>query len=551
MSLAKKFRLGLAAKLAICVIVSTAAFFTLFGFINLKVERAQSQELVFQAADRVSDVILRSTHYEMLHNDRDALYNMVRELGTEPGIRRIRIFNKEGRITLSTDAREVNTVVDKRAEQCYACHSQSEPLAKLNRRDRARDFHDRQGEHLLGVMRPIENAPECSNSACHVHPASERVLGVIDADLTLAQVDQQIAHNQNTLKWFLLGAVVFGCSAAMLFMWVVVYRPVKELIDGTHRVAGGDLDYRLPVRSDDELGDLSRSFNRMTGEVAGVQSKIEEEVRRKTMELERVHKTLLSSEKMASIGKLAATVAHEINNPLFGILTYARLVLREVLKHELPGRDELAEQLQTIERESKRCGELVKNLLTFSRQAPSHREPNDLNVIVHRAALLVKHKVEMQNIELVETLAEGLPQADCDANQIQQVVLVLMVNASEAMSTGGRLEVITEFDKATEQGVVRIKDSGSGIPPDILPHIFDPFFTTKEDQNRTGLGLAVAHSIVEQHAGEISVRSTPGEGTEFRVALPAVDRAAAACATGPGVAETGRPEKPVTGGTKW
>ncbi len=168
----------------------------------------------------------------------------------------------------------------------------------------------------------------------------------------------------------------------MAFIWVVVYRPVKELIDGTHRVAGGDLDYRLPVGSDDELGDLARSFNQMTAEVAGVQAKIEEEVRRKTAELESVHKTLLRSEKMASIGKLAATVAHEINNPLFGILTYAHLVLRGLLKHEFPERDEMADQLRTIERESKRCGDLVKNLLTFSRQAPSNREPNDLNTIV-------------------------------------------------------------------------------------------------------------------------------------------------------------------------
>ena len=121
--------------------------------------------------------------------------------------------------------------------------------------------------------------------------------------------------------------------------------------------------------------------------------------------------------------------------------------------------------------------------------------------------LLVKHKLDMQNIELVETLADDLPPAHCDANQIQQVVLVLMVNASEAMPKGGRLEVSTEFDAAAEQCVVRVKDNGGGIPEDVLPRIFDPFFTTKEDQNRTGLGLAVAHSIVEQHAGEI--RSAP------------------------------------------
>jgi two-component system, NtrC family, sensor kinase len=520
MSLGKKIRLGLAAKLAVCVIASTAAFFTLFGYINLRVERSHSLDLVQQSAERIADVIVRSTHYEMLHNDRDALYNVIQELGSEAGIQRIRIFNKEGRITYSTDQAETGKVVDKSAEACYRCHAQSAPLAKLSRPDRARLFTDRQGHHLVAVIRPIENTLECSNASCHVHAAGQSVLGVIDANLSLATVDAQISQQQARLTWFLIGAIAFGCGAAVLFMWVVVYRPVKKLIDGTHRVAGGDLEYRLPVGSDDELGDLAASFNKMTAEVAGVQAKIEEQVRRKTAELERVHKTLLSSEKMASIGKLAATVAHEINNPLFGILTYARLTSRELARHEFEGRVELAEQLQTIERESKRCGDLVKNLLTFSRQQPSRREPNDLNLVARRAILLVKHKLQMQNIELKENLAEDLPTVECDANQIQQTLLVLMVNASEAMPKGGTLEVATAFDAETEQASVRVRDTGGGIPEDVLPRIFDPFFTTKEDQNRTGLGLAVAHSIVEQHAGEISVRSTPGEGTEFTVALP-------------------------------
>ena len=521
-----QIRVGLAAKLALCVIASTAVFFTLFGFLNLRMERAQSEDLVRQSAQRVTDVILRSTRYEMLRNDREALYNVIQELGSEPGIQRIRIFNKEGRITVSTDARERNLVVDKTAEQCFACHSQSAPLSKLSRPDRARIFIDRQGHRVLGVIQPIANSAECSGASCHVHPPAQTVLGVVDADLSLATVDAQMAAHQASLKWFLAGAIVFGCLAAILFMWIVVYRPVKALIDGTHRVAGGDLNYRLPVQSEDELGDLARSFNRMTAKVAGAQGEIEEQVRRKTAELERVYKTLLSNEKMASIGKLAATVAHEINNPLFGILTYARLVLREIQKQEFPRRDELAEQLQTIEHESKRCGDLVKNLLTFSRQAPSHREPNDLNAIVRRAVLLVKHKLDMQSIDLRENFAANLPPVDCDGNQIQQVVLVLLVNASEAMPHGGTIEVVTEFDAAGEQGVVRVKDTGSGIPADALGRIFDPFFTTKEDQNRTGLGLAVAHSIVEQHAGEITVRTQEGEGTEFRITLPAAAVAA-------------------------
>ncbi len=519
MSFRTKFRVGLAAKLAVCVIASTAAFFSLFGVINLRMERAHSRGMVEQTAAQITDVILRSTRYEMLHNDRDALVNIVQELGSEPGIRRIRIFNKDGRITLSNRAAETGQVVNKTGEGCIQCHAQVPPLDKPAGAVRAREFTEG-GVRMLGVMRAIYNSPDCSSAACHAHPAGQRVLGIVDAHLSMAEVDAQMQAQQRALTWFLAGAIVFGCGAAMLFMWVVVYRPVKELIDGTHRVAGGDLAYRLPVHSEDELGDLAASFNKMTAEVGGVQAKIEEQVRRKTAELERVYKTLLSAEKMASIGKLAATVAHEINNPLFGILTYARLVLRALLKLDVPGRDELAEQLQTIERESKRCGDLVKNLLTFSRQVPSNREPGDLNAVVRRAILLVKHKLDMQSIELVERLAEDLPPAHCDANQIQQVILVLMVNASEAMPKGGRLEVSTEFDASSEQCLVRVKDNGAGIPEDVLPRIFDPFFTTKEDQLRTGLGLAVAHSIVEQHAGGISVRSTPGEGTEFTVALP-------------------------------
>jgi two-component system NtrC family sensor kinase len=521
MSVRPRFRVGLAGKLAICVVAGTAVFVAFFGYLNLRTERRHSQDLVIQSADRITDLILRSTRYEMLHNDREALYNVIQELGTEPGIERIRIFNKEGRITLSTEAAEINTVVDQRAEACYACHAQSAPLTKLKRPDRARIFTDKRGERTLGVIRPIENAPACSNAACHVHPSGQRVLGVIDANLSLATVDAQMTQHQATLGWFLAAAILFGSLMSVLFIWVVVYRPVTELIQGTHRVAGGDLDYRLPIRSDDELGDLAVSFNTMTAEVAGAHAEIEEQVRRKTSEVERIYRTLLGSEKMASVGKLAATVAHEINNPLFGILTYARLVARELLKHEIAGRDELVEQLGIIERESKRCGDLVKNLLTFGRQAPSHRESNDVNAVVRRAVALVKHKLDLQGIELKEQLASDLPPVDCDANQIQQAILVLLVNASEAMGQGGTIEVTTAFDPETAGVSAQVKDNGSGIPSDVLPNIFDPFFTTKEDQLRTGLGLAVAHSIVEQHAGEISVRSTPGEGTEFTVMLPA------------------------------
>ncbi|HWB99372.1 MAG TPA: ATP-binding protein [Bryobacteraceae bacterium] len=536
-----RIRFGLAAKLAVCLVASTAAFFALFGYVMLREQQRYSEALMLQAADRVSDVIRSSTRYQMLHNDREALYHAIQEIGREPGIRRIRIFNKDGRISFSTDPAEVNTAVDKNAEQCYACHAQQQPLTKLDRPDRARIFREAQGgQRVLGVIRPVENAPECSNAACHSHPASQRVLGVIDAHVWLGSVDSQTRQYQFHLAGFMGMALLLVSLLSVVFIWVVVYRPVKNLIDGTRRVAGGDLSYRLPVGSDDELGDLASSFNHMTQEVSNVQAEIEERVRRKAEELSRVHKSLLANEKLASIGKLAATVAHEVNNPLFGILTYARLTLKELDKGDHGNREEMKEQLQVIERESKRCGDIMRNLLSFSRQAPSHPDFQHIGALIERAVVLVRHKAELQQIELRIQVAADLPQVYCDAGQVQQVILVLLVNATEAMAKGGLLEVSADLAQDGEAVCIRVKDNGPGIAPDVLSKIFEPFFTTKEEQQRTGLGLAVARGIVEQHGGEITVRSTLGEGTEFSVTLPVATPVAAA-ASGTGQAEGTEP----------
>jgi two-component system NtrC family sensor kinase len=180
----------------------------------------------------------------------------------------------------------------------------------------------------------------------------------------------------------------------------------------------------------------------------------------------------------------------------------------------------MMEQLRVVTRESRRCGDIMRNLLTFARQTPPLREPLQLNTLVERALTLVNHQLELQEIKLEKTLAEDMPLVPCDAGQVQQVVLALLVNATEALPHGGHLAVSTEFNQREKAARVRVRDSGIGIPPDVLPHIFDPFFTTKESQQRTGLGLAVAHSIMEQHGGSISARSQPREGTQFVITLP-------------------------------
>ncbi|HSC77665.1 MAG TPA: ATP-binding protein, partial [Candidatus Acidoferrales bacterium] len=533
-------------KLAVCLVASTGALFALFGYWNLRLQKQHSEETVLQSADRISDVIRRSTHYQMLRNDREALYESIRTIGTEPGIRRVRIFNEEGRISFSTDPAELNQMVDKQAEACYACHTQEAPLERLDRPDRARIFTDAAGRRTLGLIRPIENEPACANAACHAHPAERRILGVIDTDLSLDTVDAQLAERQAQLVRFTLLAMVLASLVSVLFVWIVVHRPVKELKAGTQAMAAGNLEHRLRVHSGDELGELAASFNQMAGDLARARGELtdwartlEERVEQKTAELQQAQEHLVRSEKMVALGKLAATIAHEVNNPLAGILTYARLCLKQLDRAELmpEQRAEVLEQLRIIERESRRCGEIMRNLLSFARQAPPHRQPSELNTLLERTLTLVRHELELRGIELDARLAPELPPLSCDPGQVQQVLLALMVNACDAMPRGGRLWV--ESGQLGDELEVHIRDNGPGIPPDALPHIFEPFYTTKEDQHRTGLGLAVARSIIEQHGGAIEVESAPGVGTEFVVRLPLNGAAEPA-----GVAAGARGEKP-------
>jgi two-component system NtrC family sensor kinase len=517
----------LAAKLAICLVASTAVFFSLFGYLNLRLERRHFERMVLLSAERISDVLQSATRHEMLRNDRAALYEQIQDLGREPGIDRVRIFNKEGLIKFSTDPAELGAMVDKSAEACYGCHAQQAPLTKLARPDRARTFTDKQGVRMMAVIRPVENRPECSTSSCH--PPGMRILGVIDAHLSLAAVDAQLAEHQRQYLWFTAAAMMLTSVFSVLWVWLVIHRPIHELAAGTEKVAKGDLSYRLPLRSKDELGALAESFNKMTADLAAAHSELtesartlEERVRRKTGELEQAYHSLLASEKLASIGKLAATVAHEVNNPLFGVLTYARLTLKALQIAAIPPaeKSKMLENLLVIERESRRCGEIMKNLLTFARQSPPQRAPNDINPLLERAASLIRHQFELQEIELERHLTPGLPPAFCDQGQIQQLFLILLVNAAEAMPHGGTVVVTTAESPADKALILRVRDTGVGIGPEDLARIFEPFFTTKEDRHRTGLGLAIARSIVENHGGTISVTSVPGEGSEFAIKLP-------------------------------
>jgi len=232
---------------------------------------------------------------------------------------------------------------------------------------------------------------------------------------------------------------------------------------------------------------------------------------------------MLRVERMASIGKLAAVVAHEINNPLAGILTYAKL-LKKRLSRETSGQKENQkeniEMLDLVETESRRCGEIVKNLMTFARTSTLSREPADLNAVIDRCIRLVQHQLDLKNIELHIDLAKDLPNVRCDPGQIEQVILALVMNAIDALPNGGNLTLNSHPLPGARSIQIEVRDDGVGMPPDVLANMFEPFFTTKEHGRGLGLGLAISRNIVDRHAGRIEVASEPGRGTAFTITLP-------------------------------
>ncbi len=315
-----------------------------------------------------------------------------------------------------------------------------------------------------------------------------------------------------------------GCVVVLLlilfFITSSIIHPLQKMVLATKRIASGDLNHKVDSLSKDEIGELAQSFNRMTENLKVANEKLiqwgktlEKRVEERTRELREMQDYLIHSEKMASLGKMAAGVAHEINNPLTSILINTHLMLEKIEKSHT-----FYENLSLIADETSRCTNIVKGLLEFSRQNPPQKAYASINEIINRTLQLLENQVAFQNITIVKKLAQNLPQLKVDKDKIRQVFWNLFVNASEAMPKGGTLTIISQLSSDRKYVEVIIIDTGVGIPKENLSKIFDPFYTTKA--GGTGLGLAVSYGIINQHQGKISVKSEPNRGTAFTLSLP-------------------------------
>jgi two-component system NtrC family sensor kinase len=440
----------------------------------------------------------------------------------------VRIINAEGRISFSSDPRELNQIADGQ-EVAPLGPGAGGTFRPSDIRERFRTYQLPGGGRALGVVNPIENSPTCSSAQCHAHPPDQRILGVLDTNISLQAADASLAESTREVLLFTFLAVVAIAWLSAVFVWRMVHDPLEALKTGTERLGSGELGYQVEVGEAGELADVAHAFNTMSRQLQEAREEInawtrtlEARVEQKTGELSRALEEMLRIERMASIGKLAAVVAHEINNPLAGILTYAKL-----LKKRFAGKDEeIFSTLDLMESESRRCGEIVKNLLTFARKTSMNYEESDLNAVITRCVRLVQHKLDLANIAMQLEIAPDLPRVWCDAGQIEQVVLALVMNAIDAMPNGGNLTVRTSRKGETEVQIV-VRDDGVGMPPEVLANLFVPFFTTKEQGHGLGLGLAISHSIIERHEGTIQAASAPGKGTTLTITLPVGESSAA------------------------
>jgi two-component system, NtrC family, sensor kinase len=364
----------------------------------------------------------------------------------------------------------------------------------------------------LPIVKAFLEGKELASTLEYPSETGETMLGAF-AQITVGrlaavvQIPKAIAYlaaKELTRSILWMALFVLSVSSVIGLVWSFgVTRHLARLMQATQTIAKGTFDVQVQVKSRDEIGQLGDSFNQMASEL-----------KHREEELQKAHAALVQSEKMAAFGQLGAGIAHEVKNPLAGILGYAQLAIRKLDKE-----NPLYRNLEIIERETKRCKAIIDNLMRFTRQERMIFETVSINQVAEDAIAIVDHQLAMNKVKIEKELGPGLPQIRASGNQLQQVLMNLMINAQQAMEQGGAVKISTrQLDDQTVE--IRVSDTGPGILPGIQAKIFEPFFTTKPVGKGTGLGLSVSFGIINNHHGQIRVESEVGKGATFIITLP-------------------------------
>jgi two-component system NtrC family sensor kinase len=507
---------NLKTKIILSVIIVVVVIEGVFLYLNIKALSHEILTKTDEEAFNLSETIRLSIRNAMIKDRRDEYQRIIDDVAQRKGIVEVRIFNKQGEITVSSDRSKVGTVVDKKAEACYGCHREDEAKVLLPSDSKTR-IYQVGNQKLLGLINPIYNEPTCYSC----HPKTLNVLGVLDTMISLESFEKEKAQIYNRMTISGVVSVIILSFLLSLLLTRFVNRPIDKLLAATKKAAHGDLEQTVGVRSHDELGELAGSFNNMISElkrsrdaIEGWTQTLEHRVQERTQELQQVQDQLIRAGKMAALGELAAGVAHEINNPLTGVLTFSSLMLKKVDESHPWKKD-----LENIVQQTTRCRNIVRGLLDFARQRKPDKKEWDMHALLEQTLTLMEKQAPFQNIKINKEFKGTLPMLFVDGDQIQQVFMNILLNAADAMTeNGGTLTIQTEFRDG--MATVSFADTGCGIPKEHLSKLFDPFFTTKQTGKGTGLGLAISYGIIQSHSGDIEVESEVGKGSTFRVKLP-------------------------------
>jgi len=530
-----KFRSSIYGRVVLIITISSFFLFLSFGVIFRSVNEEYMKSVISENGNNIGFLVEGALYKSMLENDRTSLQSTLDQINSMSGIDDVNMYDSQNNLVYTSISNENGNHVD---PDCKSCHKDFDNM--FSAKEKSHRIIDIDSEcimnpgnnnsrHLM-IKSPILNNKTCSTSECHAHAPEEVVLGSLIIQMPLEGLDT--ALKKSTTDYFLLASVMTFVLILFLIFFTnkKIKKPLNEIIKASEAVAKGDKSTRLEIKPH-QLSDMrmvSYAFNEMldnlqtaTNELQNWSQQLEYKVQKKSEELGQAQNELINIERIASLGKLSLSVAHEINNPLSGILIYTKLIYKQLNNQDLdPAKKEpMLKHLKLIENETKRCGDIVKGLLDFSKKDQNGFEPRHLHEILMDTYELMSHPMKVANVDFLSDFAAKSDLIYCSPNQIKQVCVAILVNASEAVSENG--EVLFRTLNPDEDNIrIEITDNGVGISPEDIPHIFEPFFSTKQNASGIGLGLAIVHGIVQSHKGKTAVKSERGKETTISITLP-------------------------------
>ncbi|MGB6866967.1 MAG: ATP-binding protein [Candidatus Aminicenantaceae bacterium] len=528
-------RKSLALKLIFVIATVLILTIGIFAFININLQRKHLIEGMRQNAVQLSQTIEKSIKYDMLTAHSDYVQIAIEDIGKQEGIENVRIFDKEGKIIIADSIEEIGNFIDKKTEACFICHSEKEPLKRLSTQERTRIFKSEGGNRVLGIINPIYNEPDCYNNACHFHPREQNVLGVMDILISLADLDEQIGIGRRQILLYFIFSFLVISTCISLVIFVFVNTPIHKLMEGTQKIAEGDLNYRIGSHHSDEMGELGKSFDEMTAKLQKSREEIEKwnvklknEINKATEKLEQTNEELnIANKKLQALDDMKSDFMRRIEHGSRSHLSVIKSCLSLVLgEYYSKLNDQQKDLIETAERRSSTMLELLDDFLLLSYRKSAigayHMEPVNFADLIANIVSDIQAQAKRKNIVIDIQIPSEFPRVWADPAGLSEVFSNVLNNAVKYTGENGAITVSAkQKDDFIE---INVADTGIGIASEDLCKIFDEFYRSPNAKSYkiegTGLGLAIVKEIVEAHMGSITVQSELGKGCTITVLLP-------------------------------